>query len=279
MARSKPSDCSFGGCRPWYVSCASRTVKMESRSAVIFYRLHSKAVRIVPGKPSRDWMDATTDLFAYRCLPLTIANACGWELLLPCEVTAEWNGGRDLKDITVTHSDEAWSEGRLASSHFGHGILTFQTGYLVRTPPGTSTLARGVPNWPRPGISPLEGLIETDWLPFSFTMNWMFTAPGKVTFKAGEPFCFLMPVQIAAVEATEARILPLDAAPEEAARLKEWASLRGDFNARLSAREPNAMKERWQKWYTRGIHPDGTPAAAVHRTKLRISEPEEDRDQ
>jgi hypothetical protein len=242
---------------------------------VIFYRIHKRAVEVRPGKPSRDWMDQSTEQFAYRCLPLTIANAAGWELLLPCDVTAEWNGGRELKDMTVTHSDEAWGKPGFAGSHFGHGVLTFHTGYLIRTAPGVSTLVRGAPNWPRHGITALEGLVETDWLPFSFTMNWMFTAPGKVTFRAGEPFCFLATVEVAALEATRPSIVPIDSAPEEAALLKEWSSLRGDFNARLAANEPDAVKQRWQKWYTRGILPDGTPANATHRTKLHIADPEE----
>ncbi|NDG04180.1 MAG: hypothetical protein EB121_02330 [Alphaproteobacteria bacterium] len=44
-------------------------------------------------------------------------------------------------------------------------------------------LARGAPNSAKHGIAPLDGLIETDWLPFGFTMNWRFTAPGQVTFE------------------------------------------------------------------------------------------------
>ena len=54
---------------------------------------------------------------------------------------------------------------------------------------------------------PLEGIIETDWLPMTFTMNWMFTSPGTVTFKAGEPFCFIMQVKIGNVEAGTPRIV------------------------------------------------------------------------
>ena len=36
---------------------------------------------IRPAPARRDWMDATPESFAYRCLPLDIANAHGWELL------------------------------------------------------------------------------------------------------------------------------------------------------------------------------------------------------
>ena len=36
--------------------------------------------RIRPAEPTRDWMTNTPKSFAYRCLPLNIANAHGWEI-------------------------------------------------------------------------------------------------------------------------------------------------------------------------------------------------------
>jgi uncharacterized protein DUF6065 len=47
---------------------------------------------IRPASAKRDWMDQTSESFAYRCLPLNIANAHGWELLNPCAFDACWNG-------------------------------------------------------------------------------------------------------------------------------------------------------------------------------------------
>lgn len=240
---------------------------------MIFYRIHDKPVKVRPGSTARNWMDLTDQSFAYRCLPLTIANACGWELLLPCDVEAEWNGGRELSDLTVTVNADELANGRVAASHFGHGIITFHTGFVIRTQAGTATLVRGAPNWPRPGISPLEGIVETDWLNFSFTMNWVFTAPGRVRFQAGEPFCFLMPVDLAAMESMEPQIRPIDEAPDVAAGFREWADLRKDFNKRLAAHDPQAVKDRWQKWYTRGVLPTGEAAPATHRSKLTLRPP------
>lgn len=240
---------------------------------IICYRLTPRAVELRPGVPGRAWMDATQDSFAYRCLPLTIANACGWELVLPCEVVAEWNGGPAPADLKVTVTAPEWQEGRLAASHFGHGVLTFHTGYMFRTPPGISLLVRGAPNWPRPIITPLDGVVETDWLPFSFTMNWVFTVPGRIRMRAGDPFGFVMPVELARIEAMSPHIVPIDSAPEEAARYREWATARNDFTTRLMAREPDAMQQRWQKWYTRGTLPDGTPSPQEHRSKLKLKKP------
>ena len=56
---------------------------------------------IRPAEATRDWMDKTNESFAYRCLPLNIANAHGWEVLSPCDFTAFWRGGTDVKDVII----------------------------------------------------------------------------------------------------------------------------------------------------------------------------------
>ena len=56
---------------------------------LIAYRIHSTGQKIVAGRPRRKWMDETHNRYAYRCLPLTIANAMGWEILMPAAVSAD----------------------------------------------------------------------------------------------------------------------------------------------------------------------------------------------
>ncbi len=65
-----------------------------------------------------------------------------------------------------------------ATSMFGHGILTFHIPFLVRTHPGYNLLVRGPANMPRDGVSPLEGIVETDWAVATFTMSWQLTLSG-----------------------------------------------------------------------------------------------------
>ena len=252
---------------------SEQNIETDKPGRLICYRLRELAPEIVSGRSERDWMNATDERFAYRCLPLTIANSYGWELLLPASVTAEWNGGSGLDDISVEVDDEAWSGGRLAVSHFGHGVLTFQTGYLFRTDPAMGLLVRGVPNWPRDGIAPLEGLVETDWLPFSFTMNWQFTRPGRVVFERGEPYCFISPVGYRALDTLVPEIAEIADAPEERRHFETWSKERLDFNERLKRDEPAAVQQGWQKWYMRGESPSGAPVSPLHVSKLRLSDP------
>src|SRR5436305_5720334 len=151
--------------------------------------------RMIPGRPERPWMDAFGGRTPYRCLPLTMANTTGWEILCPFGFTAEWNGGVQTSDITITPDPPVTDPRGFVLSHFAYGTLTFHTGYLFRTQPGWAVLTSGAPNHLKHGIQPLDGLVETDWLPFPFTMNWIFTAPGKIRFEKDEPFCFINVVE------------------------------------------------------------------------------------
>ena len=236
------------------------------------YQIHNVAPRIIPARSERAWMDETGQRFAYRCLPLTIANAMGWEVLCPAGVKAEWNGGNDLSDIKVEIDTPAWDQGRFAISHFGHGVLTFQLGYLFRTEPGIGIWARGVPNLAKDGIAPLEGIIETDWMPFTFTMNWRFTRPGMAEFAKDEPFCFVTLVGYRQLEKVEPEVVMLKDAPEIQEQFRALQDSRNNFNEGLKRQDSATVKEGWQKWYFRGEQPLGD-ASPHHTSKIKLAAP------
>ncbi|HLA01734.1 MAG TPA: DUF6065 family protein [Aestuariivirga sp.] len=165
----------------------------HDENRLIWYREEGPAPEIRPAPLARDWMDATPEKFAYRCLPLNIANCQGWELLSPNGFTAIWNGGSAIDAIRID-PDES-NEPPAAMSHFGSGILTFGVKGLFRTPEGIDLCATGPINRPKAGIHALTGIIETDWSEFGFTMNWLFTDKDRtVRFEKGEPFCTIYPV-------------------------------------------------------------------------------------
>ncbi len=57
------------------------------------YPMNARPCDLVAGGQSRNWMDAFASRHPYLCLPLTMANTPGWEILCPFGFTAEWNGG------------------------------------------------------------------------------------------------------------------------------------------------------------------------------------------
>jgi hypothetical protein len=204
-----------------------------------------------------------------------MANTTGWEILCPVGFTAEWNGGPQASDIKLTpdnapdRHNPAFTD--FVKSHFTEGVITFHPGYLFRTPPGWSMWCMGPPNHIKDGIQPLVGLIETDWLPFPFTMNWLFTRPGKVHFAKGEPFCFITLVQDKAMAQFDVVQRQMASDPDLIGQYDAWHNQRTVFNAKLKKNDPETMKEAWQRFYFKGELPDDTgPAPVDHVNKRRL---------
>ena len=106
---------------------------------------------------------------------------CATPASLPC-------GGEGRASISIVIEPDPGTIAP-AISHFGHGILTFHLPCLFSTEPGAELMVQGPINRPKDGIAALSDVIETDWSPYSFTMNWMFTRPGTpVRFEKGEPY-------------------------------------------------------------------------------------------
>jgi hypothetical protein len=158
----------------------------------------TRGMELAPGSVSRKWMDLTGDRFAYRCLPLLIANQAGWVVACPVNFAAIWTGGSRPSDVTF---DFAGHTDARVTSHFGSGIVTFVLPYLFRTPPGVALWVRGPANWPKDGATALEGIVETDWAAVTFTMNWKLTRPkARITFAKGEPVCMVTPISLDLLE-------------------------------------------------------------------------------
>ena len=231
----------------------------------------AQAVPLAPARRERDIFDRNPH--AYRCLPLSTANAAGWELLCPAGFTATWDGGTGKDAIQVVYDDAAAPQ--FAKSHFAFGILTLETGWLFKTTEGFGLWVMGSPNDPKDGISPLTGLVETDWLPYPFTMNWQFTRPGSIRFEKGEPFCFISPGLIQPVAACQPLELDIGDAPDLQADLEAWTRERDGLMQRMRAGEPDALKQAWGRRYFRGEAPPGAtePPAGAHLHKMRTKAP------
>jgi hypothetical protein len=148
---------------------------------------------------------------------------------------------------------------------FGYGIVTWSIPYLFRTPAGVDLIVRGPANTPKDGMIALDGIVETDWLPYSFTMNWRFTRPGKrVKFEKDEPICMIFPVPRAEVETFEPEIRNLTSNPELLKSYEAW------HDNRKRATENIRMLVTQQGHYTRGEGHTGETATHGHQTKLDV---------
>lgn len=218
------------------------------------------ATPIRPSKRDRKWMDETPVKYAYRCLPMVIANQFGWDLLSTHRLKATWDGTvlREGLKIEMLHGD-----GQLAAtSHFGSGILTFTIPFLFKTPPGWNLMVRGPANAPKDGIVALDGIVETDWSHATFTMNWKFTRACTVEFDVGEPISTIFPIERGHLEKFEPEIAALASERELHVKYAEWSAGRGEFIEGLDKRDEKFVKEGWEKDYFR----------AGRETKLTVPE-------
>jgi hypothetical protein len=237
---------------------------------LIAYGLPSQPLEIRPAPHEREWMDATDSRYAYRCLPLTIANAHGWEVLCSSGFSAWWNGDRGADGVVVT-PDHAGQ--KPAVSHFGYGVLTFHLSAVFRTAPGYDMMVQGPINRPKDAIAPVSGLVETDWTAATFTMNWQFTRPNTVIrFEHGEPFCHIFPTRRGELERLRPELRPIEDNPELKAEFDAWTASRASFLDGLRTPGSEASNAKWQKHYYRGRNLSGSEAAGDdHRTKIRLS--------
>jgi hypothetical protein len=204
----------------------------EATPAAILAPLEFKALRVVapagwgagwalrPSPQRRQWMNENPH--AYHCLPLVIANQWGWQVLCPTDVTVTWDGTPGLAGLRV-NVDPRFAGS--IKSQFGSGIVTFSPPWLFRTSPGWDLYVKGPSNRWKPNCFPLEGVVETWWLNYTFTLNWKLVEPGTVAFAQGESLAQLVPVPHATFTASRAVEAPIGfvepAAGEELLRWRE----------------------------------------------------------
>lgn len=234
---------------------------------LIFYALHDDPPKVIPAPLERDWMNRHGHRHPYRCLPLAIGNCYGWQILLRGSVKATWNGGTTKADVVVESSIP-----HVATSNFTRGIVTFDVPIVFRTEPGYQLMVTGPTNEFKDGASPMTAIIESEWLSYTFTMNYQLTRPGvSVLWEKDEPFCQVAVVPALIQESVEPEWRRIQDDPKTAEELRLLSDLRGEFRSRQDRGDPEANKQGWQKLYFRGEHPDGS-VEQTHQTKMKLRE-------
>jgi len=229
-----------------------------------------KCQQLVPAARTREWMDKTPGAFAYHCLPLVMANSLGWFLInnVPCEM--EWDGTEPSSGLKIWATEELTENEKyfLPSSHFGSGVVTFHAEFMFWTEQKISIITKGPANMPKHGIQALEGVVETDWLPYPFTMNWKMTAKNtRVRFERGEPIAQIIPWPLDLIDQMEPEILSLQTNPELYAKYEDYRKKRGAFNEQFKY----DGKKR-QKYYVRGEDSLGNKYGENHRTDWKTKQ-------
>src|SRR5262249_10598614 len=202
-------------------------------SSISIPNVEFKAMRLIPYgwgegwqlRPSparRYWMDELPH--AYKCLPLVVANQWGWQVLCPTDVVITWDGRPELEGLRVEVPAQFVPA---IKSQFGNGTGTFSPPWLFRTPPGWDLYLKGPSNRWKPNCVPLEGVIETWWLNYTFTLNWKLVQPGTVVFRQGESLGQLLPVPHSTFQSATSLEAPIGLIePQPAEELLRWLETR-----------------------------------------------------
>jgi len=237
----------------------------EMNQIIANYLFEQENCQIVPSKPKRQWMDSTVDKFAYRCLPMSIVNQASWDVLCPSSVKATWNGGSNTSDMIIQYPDGTNFD--FAKSEFGYGVLTFHTDFVITTENSDCVYCKGPANLHKKNIQPLEGIIETFWLPFTFTMNWKFEEPGEVLFKKDEIMFSFFPVDLNYIESFDIIKRPMKLDSTLSKKYETYSSSR---NEHIQIGDTDG--ETWQKYYMKGMCPFSNKKHNLHKSKLNLKQ-------
>jgi hypothetical protein len=235
---------------------------------------------IIPASASRDWMTEEKQRYSYHCLPMVAASQMGWDILSPQDLVIYWNGGNSVKDVSildVANKKSAKYEGvetyGSAVSHFPVGIVSFSFPFIITTPPGWGIWVSGPSNLWIDGMSPLQGIVETNWLPFSFTMNWKITEKNKpIRIPLHFPICKIIPFPLNLNEKSEIAHENLDMNSSLGKAYTEYSASRTEYNKKIDKREDSA-KAGNQKFYKNGTDASGCPYKGLHKLFYKYKKP------
>ncbi len=223
---------------------------------------------IRPAGRRRQWMNETKDAEAYKCLPLVMANHHGWEICAPVGFEAVWNGGAAPRDVSVITDGDAEPG---ACGHFGSGILSFHLPAMFRTPPGFNLWLCGPINQFKDSIQALSAMIETDWMPYSFSVNWQFTRPDTtIRFEKGDAIAHIFPVPRGMVESFDPEIRALSDQPEDERQFNIALLKRATFSVQKQLGRDADSSLIYQGWYMRGVDPEEKTSFEDHQTALKV---------
>lgn len=237
---------------------------LEDKDALEYY---NKFIIAAPNK--REWMDKQNMQYSYYCKPLVAANCLGWWILCNQDLEVEWNGGDKTDDLLIRD----FTKGKyydLASSHFGGGILTFNLGTLFRTPPGWGLLVGGPSNTFIDGLFPLEGIVETNWSPFTFTMNYKITRKNyPIKINKYYPICRIFPIPLNINEKSELNIKTFEENEELKEKFKDWSLKRKEslLQGKRVGRDSRMLH------YQNGMDTKGCPYLGMHKLFYKYKNP------
>ena len=225
------------------------------------YKDEGPVANIEPLSAKRDWMEATFDKHAYRCLPVTLTNQLGWAISFPEDITFMWDGqiSTSGEHVKVLAGEKYIQTGR------GQATVSFETGLVFRTPENYSLLTYNVPNMFMEGVAPYTTIISSSFFEGPLPVAWKVTKPFvPITIKAGQPIAAVFPISLTEIQGSTLTIKNI----KDLIRVKREISL--DLDEAVKSAADAAANGGWTDYYRNAIDYMGNKLGKHEAKSLKL---------
>ena len=225
------------------------------------YKDNGPVANIEPLSAKRDWMEATFDKHAYRCLPVTLTNQLGWAISFPEDITFMWDGqiSTSGEHVKVLAGDKYVQTGR------GQATVSFETGLVFRTPENYSLLTYNVPNMFMEGVSPYTTIISSSFFEGPLPVAWKVTKPFvPITIKAGQPVAAVFPISLTEIQGSVLTVKDI----KDLVRVKREIAL--DLDEAVKSAADAAANGGWTDYYRNAIDYMGNKLGKHEAKSLKL---------
>lgn len=225
------------------------------------YKDDGPVANIEPLSAKRDWMEATFDKHAYRCLPVTLTNQLGWAISFPEDITFMWDGQISTSGdhVKVLAGEKYIQTGR------GQATVSFETGLVFRTPENYSLLTYNVPNMFMEGVSPYTTIISSSFFEGPLPVAWKVTKPFvPITIKANQPVAAVFPISLTDIQGSTLTIKDI----KNLIRVKRDIPL--DLDEAVKSAADAAANGGWTDYYRNAIDYMGNKLGRHEAKSLKL---------
>jgi hypothetical protein len=230
----------------------------EKNPKIIFWsdNLDAEYPKIEPASIRRDWMDKTSNKFAYKCTPILDAMSNGWEIKLPQDLIVRWDGPSDeLREhyappVSII-SGQFYKDIQVATNETGSGFITFVFGFIAETDDDHYLTISGPPNYIFKDAQPLTGLLRSNRvLHHPLQITWKINTENKeILFPKGMPLCFISIHKKHTTELTDVEIRQTN--KEKQDNFTKYTRMRAEYKG-------SDGQWTWAQFYKKGIDESGT---------------------
>ena len=208
------------------------------------YKDNGPTANIEPLSAKRDWMEATFDKHAYRCLPVTLTNQLGWAISFPEDITFMWDGqiSTSGEHVKILAGEKYVQTGR------GQATVSFETGLVFRTPENYSLLTYNIPNMFIEGVAPYTTIISSSFFEGPLPVAWKITkAFVPITIKANQPIAAVFPISLTEIQGSTLTVKNI----KDLVRVKREIPL--DLDEAVKSAADAAANGGWTDYYRNAI--------------------------